>query len=256
LTLTDGRDSLSHVTIDTKRYLPGDVSTRIYPIVLAAGRSARMGKPKLLMDFDGKQCITLVIEACVTSCLGHPIVVLGHDAESLRPLLPPHGVHLVTHPTYDLGQTSSLKVGLKELPDNAIAFLIFPADMPLITGPDLRGLAAAFAARTELTRQIFIPALRFRGGHPVLVDAALKQEFLDLPDEDPARNLIYKNRSRLSYVDVGHRGIFTDMDTMKDYYECLKEYRRVHGGPAPAPRDTSIHAPKPPPTSTAPAGTA
>lgn len=213
----------------------------IHPIVLAAGRSERMGRSKLLLDFDGKKAITLVVEACITSCLGTPVIVLGHDADRLRPELPPVGVNVVVNEHYNLGMTSSLKCGLEALPANTTAFMIFPADFPLVTGADLRALATAFVGRASPEKRIFIPVHKSRRGHPVLVDACLKPEFLAVPEENSAREVILASGDRIQHVEVAHRGIFHDLDIRRDYDEALREYRKAH---------TNVHkdAPKSPET--------
>lgn len=213
----------------------------IHPIVLAAGRSERMGRPKLLLDFDGKKAITLVVEACITSCLGAPVIVLGHEADRIKPELPPVGVNVVVNEHYNLGMTSSLKCGLEALPANTTAFIIFPADFPLVTGADLRALATAFVNRPSLEKRIFIPSVKSRGGHPVLVDAYLKPDFAALSEEKSAREVIFLTSDRIQHVEVANRGIFADLDVRKDYDEALREYRKAH---------TNVHkdAPKSPET--------
>ena len=204
----------------------------IYPIVLAAGRSERMGRPKLLMEFDGKKCITLVIEACITSALGTPIVVLGHYREQIESNLPALGVTVVVNEDYTLGQTTSVKAGVRALPENATAFVVFPADMPLVTGDDLRALAHAFVTREDPSRSIFVPTYRDRGGHPALMDIALKQEFLDHDDLAPMRQIIRKDLARRAFVAVTHRGILVDMDTRRDYDTAVRGYRGAGRGPS------------------------
>lgn len=197
----------------------------IHPIVLAAGRSERMGRPKLLMEFDGKSTIAMVFEACLTSTLGTPIVVLGHYRAEIEAQLPSVGLIKVFNPDYNLGQTTSLKAGVRALPDTASAFIIFPADMPLIGAADLKAVAGGFVHRTDPARTIISAAYRDRAGHPVLVDIVLKQEFLDLDDLSPISDLIRRDRSRRGFVPVNHRGILLDMDTRRDYEAAQRELR-------------------------------
>lgn len=226
----------------------GESYATIYPIVLAAGRSERMGQPKLLMEFDGKKCITLVVEACITSALGTPIVVLGHYRKEIEAYLPARGVTAVYNEDYTLGQTSSVKAGVRALPENATAFAIFPADMPLVTGNDLRALAHAFVTREDPARTLFVPTYRDRGGHPVLVDIALKQEFLDHDDLAPLRNIIRKELSRRAFVEVNHRGILVDMDTRRDYDTAVRGYRSAARGASTRRKvvpHKDAHAPEP-----------
>jgi molybdenum cofactor cytidylyltransferase len=202
---------------------------RIYPVVLAAGRSARMGQPKLLLEIEGKRVIALVAEACFGSMTGPPIIVLGHEADRLRAELPEQGLTTVIHEHYDLGMTSSLQAGLHALPEDALAFFLFPADFPLVTAADLRALAHAFLERTTPAKTIFMPVYRGRRGHPVLVDVALKDEFLSLSEEQTVRSRIYADAARVQAVEVQNRGVLMDLDTPADLAECRKEFRRQRG---------------------------
>src|SRR5256885_2131320 len=96
-----------------------------------------MGRSKPLLDFDGRSCLQLALDACKAAGTGRPIVVLGHEADAVRAKIGLDGATVVVNADYEKGQTSSLKAGLRRLPTTAEAFLLHPADLPLIEAGDV-----------------------------------------------------------------------------------------------------------------------
>src|SRR5258706_14932184 len=170
----------------------------IVPIILAAGASTRMRRPKALCDFDGRTCLGLVLRAFHAAALGTPIVVLGFHADEVREGVSITDAAFVTNDRADRGQTSSLKTGLEAVPSGVRAFLLYPVDFPLVTAADLERLASAWRAR--LGARIIIPSHDHRRGHPVLFDMAFRDPFLGLPDDAPARWVVDAYADDITYV--------------------------------------------------------
>jgi len=128
-------------------------------VVLAAGASSRMGQPKALLDFDGLTCLELVLSSCAAAGLRRVVVVTAPAAEAVRAAAAHPGldVTVVVNPAPERGMLSSLQEGLRALPDDAGAFLIFPVDFPLVPAVAIRRLCAAFALRGTGQR-IFVPS--------------------------------------------------------------------------------------------------
>lgn len=198
----------------------------ITPIILAAGASTRMGQPKALLDFDGKSALDLVLEA--VKGLGLPIVVLGAAREEilsrLLPKMTVDGVKVVFNEHPERGQTSSLKTGLAALPGSSSAFLFHPVDFPLVTPADVARLVATASEHSD--KALFIPSHAMRRGHPVLCRRDVAAEFLALPDEAPARDVIRARPERIAHVEFPEAFILMDMDTPRDYAGCLDAYRK------------------------------
>ena len=204
----------------------------IVPIILAAGASSRMGRPKALCDFDGRTCIELALDACRQASLAPPIVVLGFQAATIRRRVRFGNATVVMNECAERGQTSSLKAGLSALPDHAEAFLLYPLDFPLVCAAELGLLLTAWRARSR-GRRIFIPSHDRRRGHPVLFDATLRVAFMQLADESPARAVVDASPDQISYVECETPYVLTDMDTPEDYARCLLIFRsraRAHQG--------------------------
>ncbi len=194
-----------------------------------------MGRPKALLDFDGRTCLDLVLTACRDACLGRPLVVTARALRVQVSGAAPDAI-VVVNENPERGQLSSLKAGLSRLaPDatDAAAFLVFPVDYPLVRGEDIRPLVAAFATRSpghpgQRTQRIFIPAFGGRRGHPLLVDAALAPDFLALPEDGSARDVLRARAWETVHVEAASDRVLADMDTPLDYENCLRRFRLGH----------------------------
>lgn len=134
-------------------------------IVLAAGRSTRMGGPsKLVADLHGRAVVAHVVAAVAAAGLPPPIVVVGDRAEAVRTALEGHAARIVTAPDYADGLSASLRAGIAAVPADWSAALVLLGDMPRVTPATLRALAAA--ATGEAT--IAVPVWAGRRGNPVL----------------------------------------------------------------------------------------
>jgi molybdenum cofactor cytidylyltransferase len=207
----------------------------VIPIVLAAGASRRMGRPKALLDFDGRSCLDLVLDACGEPRLGAPIIVTGPVTHPAAEAIRTHVARgdrtalCAVNQRPEDGQLSSLQAGLRALPDAATAFaaafLIFPIDYPLVRREDIGTLLDAFETR-DGAALIFVPAFNDRRGHPVLVDAALTGEFLALGIEASARTVLGAHVKEMVLVPAMSDRVLCDMDTPADYERCLERFRR------------------------------
>jgi molybdenum cofactor cytidylyltransferase len=189
-------------------------------LVLAAGRSTRMGGPnKLLADLDGFPVVRHALQAAAASGLDPIVVVTGHEAEAVRAVLAPLEVTFVDNPAYADGLSTSLKAGIAALPDSVDAVLVTLGDMPLVTSTLLRRLAAAFSA--EPGGIAAVPVHDGAWGNPVIIARALFPRVQALQGDAGARKLLEHVRDRVIEVPVSEDAVALDVDTP----EALAEIR-------------------------------
>ena len=189
-------------------------------IVLAAGNSSRMGRPKALLpvDSDGESFLARMIRILIEGGIEDVVVVLGRDADLIRAAVsdPARPVRYVDNPAYEDGQLSSLLAGLAavERPD-VRAVMVTPVDLPLLEAGTVRTVLAAYRAAGGAA--IVRPATQGRHGHPVIFDRRLFQALRDADPNVGARSVVQAHLADVVNVDVSDDGAFIDVDTPADY---------------------------------------
>ena len=200
------------------------MEARVAGIVLAAGRSTRMGRPKQLLPFRGRTVLECVVDNALASSLHRVVVVLGHEAETIMPLMGQRGVTTVVNPLYREGQSSSLKEGLRALTGETDAALFLLGDQPLVTPDTINLLIAAFA---DSPSPIVIPTFEGQRGNPVLFSRETFPRIGALSGDRGARGLFREYGDDIRGIDVQTRAILFDLDTEEDYLRLLREFPEV-----------------------------
>jgi molybdenum cofactor cytidylyltransferase len=182
-------------------------------IILAAGASSRMGSPKALLEYRGETFIRRLVRVLSAVC-DPVIVVLGYNADTLRPAVP--NATIVVNPAPERGQLSSLQTGLAVLPADVEGFLFTPVDSPAVEIATVERLAAEFQRRDPAT-QLVIPRFAGKRGHPVFATRAIANELSALPLTAQARDVIHGHLADTLYIDVDDPGILTDIDDREAY---------------------------------------
>jgi molybdenum cofactor cytidylyltransferase len=184
----------------------------VVAIVLAAGRSTRMGGPnKLLVELDGKKLVRIAAEQALASRASQVIVVTGHQAELVEQALDGLNVTFVRNPDFAGGLASSVKAGIAAAPDNVDGALICLGDMPLIDARLIDRLIEVFDP--DRGNLIVVPVAEGRRGNPVLWSRRFFGELLTLDGDMGARHLIAKHAEALAEVAVEGESAFLDIDT-------------------------------------------
>ncbi len=181
-------------------------------IVLAAGKSERMGTLKPLLPVGTSNFLGTIMENLRRAGTEEIIVVLGYEAERIKPHLPPEAKWVVNQ-HYKRGQLSSLKAGLKLLPPDVGAFLMVLVDHPLVS------VATYKAIINLLTRgaPIVLPKYRGKRGHPVGFSSKYIKELLDAPEDIGARFVIKKNQQSIVELPVEDEYVICNINTREDY---------------------------------------
>jgi len=188
----------------------------IVPVILAAGSSQGLVFPKPLADFGGCTALDIAVANCAG--LGRPIIVLGSDAGKVRPFARRRSMVVVTH-RWRSGQLNSLLCGLRRAPAGA-AILLYPVDHPLLTRSIVSRLVRAYRTRRG-NEGIVMPRYRGHAGHPVIFAPEVLPEF---EAAKTAREVTYRDSSRIRYVTVSTPAVCTDFRTPETYRACLARY--------------------------------
>jgi len=187
-------------------------------IVLAAGRSSRMGAFKPLLPFGSETVIECVLSACVAAEIQTVRVVVGHNAQRLIPLLEGRGVPWVRNERFAEGMYTSLQAGVGSLPTGVEAFFVLPGDMPLVRGETLRRLAADW---NPTGSRILYPCFKGKRGHPPLIAGALIPEILREAPPGGLRELLARHAAEAREIACEDPGILLDLDTPEEYERRL-----------------------------------
>jgi len=190
-------------------------------IVLAAGTSTRMGQAKQLLPLEGRPLLQHVLDAALASCLDEVILVLGHQAQEVRAAIRiPAGrrLRVVKNDHYELGQSTSLRLGLQAASAKAIAAAVLLGDQPLVTTQLIDKVAAAFQdAGASVVRPVYVVSNGRRlPGHPVFLARQVWPEVEELRGDKGMRGFLAAHPDWLLEVPLKEEAP-GDIDTWVDY---------------------------------------
>jgi molybdenum cofactor cytidylyltransferase len=214
------------VTRPQPREIPQADGRRIAAIVLAAGRSTRMGGPnKLMAEIGGKPLVRLAAEQVLASRARPVIVVTGHQRERIEAALAGLDVRFVHNPNFAQGLSTSLKAGLKALPAEADGAIVCLGDMPQVDAGLIDSLLDAFdPAKGAL---IVIPTIEGKRGNPVVWSRRFFSELMALDGDVGARHLIARYGEAMVEVPVVGGAALTDVDTPEALRAVKAEMERA-----------------------------
>jgi molybdenum cofactor cytidylyltransferase len=186
----------------------------INAIVLAAGESTRMGRPKPLLRFGDRTFLEQIIAVLQEAHVDRITVVLGAQVGTIEETVDLSGVDVVVNRDYRCGQLSSLLAGLATVPAQAEAILLCLVDGPFMTPEIVRQVIATFRTTGS---PIVIPTFEGRRGHPSLFARSMFHELREAPAEEGARHVVYANEDKITEVEIADRGVVTGVNTPEDY---------------------------------------
>lgn len=202
-------------------------STAAQPVAVvpAAGRSERMGAYKPLLTFGAQTAMELVVHSLRRGGVSEIMVVVGHNADLLQPLLEQLQVNVVYNNRYLEGMLSSVKAGVRMLTDKHSAFLLLPVDCPLVRPETIKSLVQAMQPQFDVA----YPVYHGRRGHPPIISARCRLALLDWTQEGGMRAFLQQHAPNALNVPVEDECILFDMDTPADYRRLLDHYSKRIG---------------------------
>ena len=193
----------------------------IAAVVLSAGESSRMGRPKALLPIEGETFIGRIVASLKQTQVGKIIVVLGHNSDLLAAAIRPLAVDILINTNYKLGQLSSLQVAVRKLlPDaDCDGMLVHLVDHPYIDASLVDRMIQQFY---ESKKDIVVPRCRGKRGHPVLFSRALFGELLDAPMDQGAKAVVNAHGNGTLEIETNEKGVTVDIDTPELYRQHVK----------------------------------
>lgn len=202
-------------------------------VVLAAGTSSRLGRPKQLLPLHGRPLLQHVVDAAAAAGLDEVLVVLGHGAAEVEAALRlPPAARTVGCPDYREGQSASLRTGLAAAAPEARAAVVLLGDQPTVDADAIRAVIEAYGATGGPVVQARYDG---RPGHPVLLDRRVWGEMEKVRGDRGARDVLVEHAEWVVPVDLPGEPP-PDVDTRADYERLVADLGHpVTGGPAAPP---------------------
>lgn len=192
----------------------------IVAVVLAAGESRRMGRPKALLPVEGTTFIERIVATLARTKVDAILVVLGHDAAEMAGRIAHLPVEIVVNPDYRLGQLSSLQAAIRALGGRDVeGILVHLVDHPFIDRALVDHMIDEFHRSGKL---IVVPLCGDRRGHPVMFSQQLFGEFLAAPVEQGAKPVVHAHRQDSLEIRTDESGVLIDIDTPQEYRKHLR----------------------------------
>ena len=192
----------------------------ITAVILAAGKSRRMGTPKMLLPFGSGTIIESVITGALASRADTVLVVLGAKRRQIRSVVERFNVDTTINRRYKKGMLSSVQTGFKNLPESTRAVLVMLGDQPSVSPRTIDRLIEVF---DKSGKGIVLPVVHGRRGHPILIDKKYRAEVLRLDPEVGLRALTHGHPEDIGEVTVEDTSVLEDIDTREDYAEAIKK---------------------------------
>jgi len=195
-----------------------EIQRPVGAVVLAAGLSTRMGQSKVLLPWSEKKTIIEhIVEQLMNAHIEHIVVVTGHMAKEVKRLVTPLGAKVAFNRSYKTGEMlSSLKAGLRAMPDNVAASLVVLGDQPRIQPRTIYYILRAYSRGKG---DLIAPSYQMRRGHPILIGKRYWNEILNLPRSGAPRDVINAHADHIHYITVNNDSVLRDVDTPQDYAE-------------------------------------
>jgi molybdenum cofactor cytidylyltransferase len=191
----------------------------IWAMVLAAGESRRMGRPKLLLPYGRTTIIETVIRRVVSSRVDKTLVVLGSRWRTIKKIIDHLPITTAVNPRYKQGMLSSVRRGIAALPRGCRAVVVALGDQPEIRTGVVNHLVRAYQRGKK---GIIVPVYRGKRGHPFLLDLRYGKEIAALNPEVGLRELVRKHPEDILEVRMPDANILHDIDNPDDYKKAAR----------------------------------
>jgi molybdenum cofactor cytidylyltransferase len=210
---------------------PTRISAPIAAVVLAAGRSSRMGQHKLLLPLGDRPLVAHAVAAACASMADPVLVVLGHEAERVRAALPPGRFRIMENPDFARGIASSLRAGIEAVPPGCAGAIVLLGDQPLVSAQVVDRLVEDARAHPDS-----IVAATYGGhrGNPVYFPRRYFAELAAVEGDEGGRSVLATHQAYVRLVECADVASMLDIDLPDDYdrvRQAWADWRRVRSLP-------------------------
>ena len=187
-------------------------------VVLAAGASTRMGRPKLLLPVNGRPMVAGVVEALRGGGVREIVLVTAPDDEALQSWARQNGVTVAINPNPDRGMLSTIQEGIAALGGSeGEILLVSPADLPNLQSETVSNLLRKMI---ETGAPLAVPTFHGKRGHPLAIASRLIPEIDTLDPNVGLKQLRDRHEAELLEIEVEDAGVVQDVDTPEDYEQA------------------------------------
>jgi len=195
-------------------------------VVLAAGKSERFGKNKMLVKVLDEPLIRKVVKNALSSQVDEVIVVLGYMASEIEKVLYNLPCKIVLNENFEKGMSSSVKIGVSKISKTAEAVLILPGDYPLVTAEDINRVISKFK---ETGASIVIASYKGKPGHPILFSKRLFKEIMKISEEEQGlKAVVRKHREEIVLAETNSPGVLMDVDTEEHFKKVIEFLKKLY----------------------------
>ena len=203
------------------------MSGRVFALVPAGGRSARMGRPKLSLPLGDRTVLEHTVGAFRRAGVEHVLVVVGPHVPELAPLAEAAGAHVCRLPEETADMRATVEQGLRWLeehfrPEAEDAWLLAPADHPTLSADVVRQLLQARADHPE--RSVFVPSWEGRRGHPALIGWKHVAGIRAHPADQGLNAYLRQCAAEVLEVPAASADVLCDLDTPADYEQVRQRW--------------------------------
>ena len=188
----------------------------ISAVVLAAGRSTRMKRSKLMLPWGNSTVIGSILATLAGAGVDNVVLVTGDAEDNLKRTLIDFRVRYVRNPDYKNGEMiTSVQVGLMALSREIEAALIVLGDQPQIEEHVVKRLLEIYASNHG---KIIVPSFQMHRGHPWLIERKYWDDILNIIPPHNLRDFLSRNQDQIVYVHTNTPSVIQDLDTPEDYH--------------------------------------
>ena len=191
----------------------------ISAILLAAGKSERMGQNKLLLPFGGRTVVQCTLDNLLASRAGEVIVVLGSKAQEINECIGNRRALVVLNPNFAKGMSTSLITGLGMVGNQAKFIIVALGDQPLVT-PQVYNKLIEAAMGTD--KGMVVPTYKGERGNPILISTGYRGDMLKQTGDIGGRELLKAYPDDVLEVPVESEGVIINLNTKEEYEKRLK----------------------------------